>query len=420
MKKKLTKKAIDAAKYEDEDADGKSAPCAKGARCFVWDTEIPGYGLRIFPSGKKSFVYHYRFRGLRKLATIGRWGVLTESQARERALKCAVSVNDGGNPIEDRRAARRKGITMRVLCQSFLADHVRKKREKYPEGLKTADQYEARLERTVIRKWGSRPVEAIDRRDVTELHAEITKDAPYEANRFLQLASKLFAYAIKAGYLPDNTKNPATLIDKNPETPRDRQIADEEMTRLLGAIGGYPHVYIRAGLQLLILTGARKSEIFKATWANVDLDAGTLFLPQTKAGPARAVSLSSEARAILRSLPVEKDNAFVFPGHKTGTHLTAINKAWETIRDAAGLKDVRIHDLRHAFGSSLANNKVELLTISKALGHLNSKTTEKVYARVLPKTVVGPMAKHSRRVKALGLKVPANSGAGQKTVAEGA
>jgi integrase len=129
-----------------------------------------------------------------------------------------------------------------------------------------------------------------------------------------------------------------------------------------------------AAIRLLLFTGCRKSEILTLKWAHVDFERSCLRLPDSKTG-SKVVLLGAPALLLLDSLPRTADNPHVLPGAKSGGHLVGLPKAWERVREASGLTDVRLHDLRHSFASAGAAVGDSLLIIGKLLGHRDAKTT---------------------------------------------
>ncbi|MFG0260317.1 MAG: integrase arm-type DNA-binding domain-containing protein, partial [Phycisphaerales bacterium JB041] len=211
---KLTKRAVDAVR-------------PGGADVIKWDSELRGFGLRVKPSGRKSYLVQYRAAGRTRRVTIGPHGVFTPEQARERAAKLLGEVRDGGNPSEDRAKAR-AAETVSELCDRYLEHHARV--HKKPSSVR-ADET---LIRNVIRpKLGTFKVPAVERADIQRIHHEM-KGTPYHANRMLALASKLFGLAEEWGIRADGS-NPCRRIKKYKEKPRERYLSAAELARL-GAV----------------------------------------------------------------------------------------------------------------------------------------------------------------------------------------
>ena len=384
---KLTKRDIESARYE-----GHAARCG-WSRCVLWDSMLPGFGLRIYPSGKKTFVLFYRAAGRSRFMTLGPYGVLTLDQAHKLAQKKLAEVIDGADPLAERQKAAR-GATMKMLCADYLERHAKPHKKSWE-----AD--ERRIDRHLVPAWGSRQVISITRADVAALHHDIGKNAaPYEANRTLALLGKMFECAILWGYLPDNATNPARKIKKYHEHARDRWVTPEEMPKLATAINAEPNIYIRSALWLYLFTGLRRSELLNLRRDQIDWTRQELTLPDTKAGRPHYLPLSGPAMAILRQLPVEEGNDYLFPGRRHGRPLVELKMAWGRIRTDAGVPDVHIHDLRRTVGSWLAQAGNSLHLIGRVLNHSNPSTTA-IYARFQNDTVRQALEDHGRRIAAI-------------------
>ncbi len=376
---RLTKRAIDAATYTG----------TNNARCVLWDDEVPGFGCRIFPSGRKGFVLSYRAAGRSRLLTIGTYGVLTLDQARTVARSELAKVEtEGADPVAAREQER-QGETMRDLCLAYM--------ERHGNAKKSGDEDQRRINAYVLPKWGSLKARAITRTDVETLHRTIGKRAPYEANRVLALLSKMFELARRWGFVPEGHSNPARDIDRFTEAKRDRWVTHDELPRLAQAINAEPNASARNALWLYLLTGARKSELLKAQWADVDWTRAELRLPDTKDGRVHYIPLSPPAVALLRDLPRTADNPYILPGKLPGAHLVNISKPWGRVRTAAGVEDVRLHDLRRTVGSWLAQSGNSLHLIGRVLNHSNQSTTA-VYARFGEDSVRAAMDQHGARI----------------------
>lgn len=179
--------------------------------------------------------------------------------------------------------------------------------------------------------------------------------------------------------------NPVLGFERYTEVQRDRFLSEAELKRLNDALVQEPEPW-PSYFALLLLTGLRKMELLGARWADVDFDAGTLRLGQTKNGKPRHVPLPAVAVEILRALPSRDDTSgWIFPttGHlrsKTG-HLTDAKSAWKRLRRRAKLSDATVHDLRRTLGSRLAIAGANLPTIAGVLGHSGLSAVQ-VYARI--------------------------------------
>jgi integrase len=358
----LNKKIADAARYE---GDGKS-------RDIRWDDRLTGLGLRVYPSGKKSFVLQYRAADRRvRLLTLGPYGVLTVDQARDHARRHLVGVRDGEDPVEERRTP--KGITVADFAEVYLERHSRPRKRTWKED-------ERRLLTRIVPALGTRRMEDLRRSDIASLHGELGKDAPIEANRVLTLLGGLFTKAEEWGHVPEGHPNPARRVSRFPERSRERWLKPAEMEALVKAVQEEVDPFIQAAVMLYLLTGLRKRELLRARWEHVDIEAAALRIPETKSGRPHTVPLSSPALEILSRLPRDGSNPWVFPG-TDGTHRKDFKRAWERVRAKAGLEDLRLHDLRRTVGSWMAQAGVPLQVIGEILNHSHPAVT-RVYARL--------------------------------------
>jgi len=359
----LTKDRINSFKY-----DGR-------ARDVRWDSRVPGFGIRLYPptenGSKKSFVLSYRNEGQKRLIVLSGYGELTVDQARELAKdKLHALRKDGIDPLHEKRA-NRTGKTFKDLKEKYI-EHKRLR------GNKTWKNDEARLDRHIPPGWSSRQVSTIEAHEIERLHKKIGKTAPYEANRLLALLRHMFKLGARSAWnyiLPKGHTNPCLEIEKFPEQKRKRFATAIEVKAIGKAIDDYDNIYVRAALWLYLLTGARKTELLGARWRDLDMDEEILHLPQTKAGEPQIISLNAPALAIIKAIPKQKENPYIFVGSKKKHHLVNISKPWLKIRKQAGCHDLRLHDLRRTVGTWMTRVGVDLNTIKAALRHADISTT---------------------------------------------
>ena len=376
---KLTTKAIRAWTY-------------RGGWDVRWDQAVTGLGLRIYPSGKKSFVLSYRSGGRKRMMVLGTFGVMTIDEARRQASKKLVSARDGNDPLDEKRRAT-KGQTFGDLATAYIEDHAKPNKKTWKED-------ERRLKQHTPAGWRGRRAASITRVDVSPLYAKIRARAPYEANRFLALLRHLFRLGQEWGYIAEGTPNPAVVSKevRFKERKRKRWVTPEELPALAHAIDQEPNIYVRSGIWLLLLTGLRKAELLAVRrHEDIDWTRGVLRLPETKSGEEQSASLSGPALAIMQATPAMDGNPYLLPGAKKGHHLVNIDLPWRRIRKAAGLEDVRLHDLRRTVGSWMTQDGVDLNKIKDALRHSDISTTL-VYARLGQDAARKPMEDHGRRI----------------------
>ena len=360
-KGRITKRAVDAAKARRTDS-------------YLWDQELSGFGLKVTSAGRKVYLVQYRLggrKGRTRRVTIGQHGELTPTAARGEAKRLLGEIAAGRDPAEEHDKTR-AGKSLAVVLEQFMAEHVTLKLK-----ARTASEYQRIARLHILPRLGRRPIGELTRQDIAKLHHEL-RDTPYQANRTLALLSKLFNWAEKRGLRPDGS-NPCRHIEKYREGRRERFLSQAELGRLGDALRAAEKTnscspWAIAAIRLLILTGARLSEILMLRWGYVSEEHGCLLLPDSKTG-RKAIRLNAPALAVLQSIPRLERNPYVICGEKPGRHLVNLEKPWRRIRKAAKLDDVRLHDLRHSFASVAASGGQSLVVIGKMLGHSQPATT---------------------------------------------
>jgi integrase len=360
---KITKRAVDAA-------------ALRGKAYIVYDNQVAGFGLRVQPSGIKSFTLEYRptaMRGANKRRiTLGRYGPMTADEARRAALDALARIRQGQDPGAD-KAREREARPLGELIDRFLVEHVTAKRK-----ASTLRVTKGILLRNVRPGLGALPAEKVTRPDVARLHSAMHA-TPVAANRMLESVSALFGWLGKAGYVTEGF-NPARGIERFPERKRERFLSSEEIGRLGAALRevegeGRFDVWTVAAIRLLLLTGARLREVLDARWEHLDVARGCLFLQETKTGP-RPLYLNSAALAILAALPRVTGNPYLIPGRE-GAARSDLKRPWEVVCKLAGLEGTHLHDLRHSFASIGAGASLGLPILGKLLGHSQPSTTQR-------------------------------------------
>ena len=337
---------------------------------IFWDRDLPGFGVRVYPSGTKTFVVQSRGEGRSRRFTIGRHGAITADEARERAARIIARIKSWDDPAPPDRAR----VTVAEFAERYLAEHVAIRCKPGTWVL-----YRDAVRQHIVPALGETPVSAVRREQVAALHHGL-RETPYAANRAVHLLARILDVAEDEGLRPRGAGNPARSIEKFRERPHDRFLSDKELRRLgrvleaaAGGGGGASPAAV-AAIRLLVLTGCRRSEILGLRWEHVDLAAGELRLPDSKTG-ARLVPLSPAAAEVIADLPRVSGNPWVIPGRKTGARLRNLQYPWEILRARAGLDDVRIHDLRHSFASRALALGESLSMIGELLGHRRARTT---------------------------------------------
>jgi len=391
------------------------APLPTGAAKFrLFDSRLPGF---IAEQRQTTITFYFRYkdpRGRSREIKLGRQGDVTAEQARKRAEQLKAEVSLGGDPHAAREKLRAVPSVEEFANERYLP-HVR-------DRLRSAHNIDAYLQRRILPAIGRKALDEVTRQDVAELRRKLVAEglASGTVNRHLGTLRAMFNLALKWDLYEG--KNPAASPGMLREQHRDRYLTPEETRALVKALDADQDPIAAAALALLIVTGARRSEVILARWEQIDLERGLLTIPRSKSGRPRYIPLSPVAVTILRrqeglrrlieterlaALAEARDagaemvdtgpNAYVFPSHRRqGKSIEGLRGVWARAKKAAGLPaDLRIHDLRHSFASALANAGTPLNEIGTVLGHSQLSTTQR-YAHHSPQRLIATATTASR------------------------
>jgi integrase len=244
---------------------------------------------------------------------------------------------------------------------------------------------ETLLRRHVLPHLGSRAAGDIREPDIIHLIDKVRAAGLGKAteNRLIAILKHMFNMALR-WELSGITRNPVAKLRTANLPGRERYLSEAEMARLASVLDADADRRGCDSIRLILATGARRNEVVCARWDQVNFAERTMRVP-SKSGKERPIRLNDVALHLVERLPSRDVSPYLFPGSKTGKP-TSIFKTWCRVRKAAGLDDVRLHDLRHTFASILVNQNVSLYTVKELLGHSNVRMTER-YAHLSNKTV---------------------------------
>lgn len=323
---------------------------------------------------------------------LGRHGVITPDQARDKAKSILGAVAAGQDPAQD-RAESQTAITVASLVLLFIEEHVKAKRKP-----RTAAGYATMLSKHFVSKFGKRAADRITAAEISQLHHAL-RATPYLANRVMAIIGSMYGFAARRGLVPKGT-NPVEGIERFRESSRERYLGTEELQRFgetlrLAETSGLPwkldeettpskHLAkvenqrtilapeVILAFRLLLFTGARLREVLHLEWRFIDMERGLMFLPDSKTG-RKTIVMSEPVLALLRAC--DRTSIFVVPGASADRPRSDLKKPWRAILRHAGLEGVRIHDLRHTFASIGAGASLGLPIVGKLLGHSQPATT---------------------------------------------
>lgn len=385
------------------------AAAPEATRFVLWDADLKGFGLRVTPQGTKTYVVRYRVGGGRagvlRQMVVGRHGALTADEARDAAKVLLGSAARGGDPQGD-RAKVRADITVTELCDLYVAEGMGTKKAS------TIYTDKVRIERHIKPLLGRKRVNAVTLSDVerwmhdvaagktaaalkpsrSQVRAgevpkgsetrrrtdSIARGGKGAATRTAGLLGGIFTFAVKRGIRPDN---PTVGLERYRDRTAERFLSIKEM----GALGEAMTASDAAGgnttatriIRLLALTGARRGEIESLRWSEVDTERSILRLADSKTGQ-KVIPMGAAAMQLIHEAERVEGSPYVFPATTDPEKpFGSVSKTWRSVRAAAGLTDVRLHDLRHSFASTGLASGQGLVLLGKLLGHADVKTTSR-------------------------------------------
>jgi integrase len=346
---------------------------------YYYDTKVSGLAIGVGASGVRTFVLYRKVDRKPERIKIGRYPDLTVDKARAMAMTLNAEISSGTNPAELKRG-RRAEMTFGELFKLYYKNHSLPNKKTADEDQQKFDKYLSSNKEGV--NLAGRQLSTIARTDIAQLFAKISKEHKITANRVLALVSSVFGKAVEWDLWTQI--NPCKGIRKHRENSRDRFLQPDELPKFFEEVLAYPNATVRDYVLISLLTGARRSNVLAMSWDELHLDRSEWRIPMTKNGTPQTVPLVAGAIDILKSrkeLPECVDSSYVFPGAGQSGHLVEPKKAWKIILDKAGIKDLRLHDLRRTMGSWQAGTGANLSVIGRSLNHKSTATTA-IYARL--------------------------------------
>lgn len=401
---RLTKKKIDGLQPREKDF-------------FEWDDEMPGFGLRVWPSGKKTYVAQYRAGKQTRRFKIGVHGALTVEEARKQAKVVLGDVARGEDPQLD-RSTRRKSMTVRELCEAYIEAAEKGLifgKRGLPKKASTIYVDKGRVNRHVVPLLGSKLVQDVTTADVVKMMRDITvgKTAVDEktsklrgraiveggagtASQSVTLVSAVLTYAVSEGIVQQNV---ARGIKKPAVGKRTRRLDAKEYRAFGKALDAATDVAWQGivGTRLFLLTGFRLREIAALKWSEVD-EVGSCFrLGDSKTG-ASVRPIGKLVFDVLETVSRHPGSAYVLPSpRKKGGHYASLDAAMDKLTEKAGLEGVTSHTLRHSYASVAGDMGFTEITISALLGHAAGNVTQR-YVHHLDSVLIAAADKVSGQV----------------------
>jgi len=375
---RITKRTVDALK-------------TTGKEYVHWDGELKGFGVRVRATGSKSFVAVYRTGGRnspQRRVTIGSVGKIEAEKAREEA-KAIIRNAELGHDHAAEKAKSRAELTFDKVCDLYLNEGCETKKAS------TLATDRGRIERHIKPLLGRKRIGEITRADIekfmrdvangktsadvkTKLRGRaIVEGGRGTATRTVGLLGGIMSFAVSRQL---RTDNPVRGVKRYPDRKGETFLSAPELAKIGDALtvmeteGANPSAI--AIIRLLAFTGARKNEIARLRWSEVDLERGYLRLADSKTG-AKIVPIGAPASEVLSRIPVLDRSPFVFPSSSGEGAFQGTEKIWRRVRERTGFPNLRLHDLRHSFASIGLARGDALPVIGAILGHADVKTTSR-------------------------------------------
>ena len=347
-----------------------------------WDSELPGFGLRVHPSGRRTWFVMFRQRGRQRRASLGTSRQITALEARRLAREKLAEVALDGLPSRRTGKARSKEAPlMRDYADRFWKDYAHHWKQS------TRDRNRKGIDQDILPAFGDRRVDEIAKADIMFWRDGFAARTG-AFNRTIPILSVMMSYAEQLGYRRRGS-NPCRGTPRYKRNRMERFLSAREYGQLGTALQDFDVEYpsVIAAIRLLIYTGARCGEIEKLRWEWVQEP--RLMLPDSKTG-AKIVYLNRQAVEVIATIPDRKAAGLLFPSVRDPDKPIKLGMHWADIRNRAALPDVRLHDLRHSFASTAIRDNISLMVIGKLLGHALAETTSR-YAH-LSDEVIGDAA----------------------------
>jgi integrase len=362
-------------------ASNPPAVPAGSRKLRLFDDKLSGFFMEVWPSGMVSFYVRYRDqRGRQREMRIGRLGDVTVDQARKRAQEIRAESSLGGDPAAERD---------RLRAVPTFSDFVENRYLPFAkERLKSYRDHEGFYRLRLKALWGSRRLDEIKAPDVAELQDRLRRQGLSNAtvNRYTAFVRRVFNLALR--WEAYEGRNPAVHAEMRREQHRDRYLGPDQLRALFRALAVERNRSAAGAIALLAATGARRGEALGARWVDIDWERQLWTIPISKSGRRRHIPLSKAAVAILGRQAEETASEWVFPGEDPAKPMHDVKKAWVRVKALAGLDgDLRIHDLRHTFASTLVGKGRSLHEVGVLLGHSQVSMTMR-YAHLAPQRLI--------------------------------
>lgn len=357
-----------------------------------YDKDIPNFMLEHRPSGEVTWYYRYEtYSGKMKFYRLGKNRRMDAVEARKQAYITEMLIAEGKDPAAGGTLLRNEPVKFLHFVENTYLPFAKVKKRSWQH-----DRF--MLKKYIYPYFAQSDVHKITSLDLSNWQKSLSESglAFSTCNRILALVKVIFRNLIRFEII-DKNNNPCDKLLSFKEAPaRERFLSHKEAQKLIGYLNASGNVQGAAFIKLLLFTGARKSEILKAKWQDVNWEQKMLTVPLSKSGKARHIALSAEALDVLRHLP-GKGGKWLFPNASGKKPISCPYYLWDKARKACHIEDVRLHDLRHSYASFMVNNGCSLYEVQKVLGHSDPRVTQR-YAHLDAKSILSAVNKTSKAI----------------------
>jgi len=349
----------------------KRVPIPKDkSKVLYSDTMTKGLILEVRSNGTKTFYYRYYKKSKTHYKKIGRYPDMDINSSRRTIENIIVSSSN--TELFNSQDSSSNAITLQEFYENYYLPFIQTSKKSYKQDISYYRNH-------ILPIWGTTSMNKITQVDITTKHISLVKENKLSfstANKLIKYISYTYNLALSWN-IPHITCNPTKYIKLFAEDNIvEKYLTKEEIKTILHIASKNENPLILHILQFLILTGARKNEVLQAKWEDIDLINNIFTIPLSKSGKVRRIPISPKLQSIIQSIP-KYDSPYLFPSFKTKLPMKKFEYHWYKIRKEANLDNVRLHDLRHTFASTLVNAGVSLYEVQKLLGHSNISITQR-------------------------------------------
>jgi integrase len=342
-----------------------------------WDKVVKGLGLRMNRDGTTQYIARISLNGRARWYTLGPVDLVKVDDARRLVQRMKLLARGGEDPADLISHFLRSGGLNQSAGISF-ADYSAVFIERYAKVYKKSwlkDQQ--RIRAYLLPLWSTRRLSEISRLDFVDVFSRIGKTRKIAANRLKETVSTMFRQAIVLGYLPDTHPNPTFGIRAYPERSRKNKIDASDLSNLIRAIKAHKQKVYAHAILFILFTGLRHGECIRLRWDWFDFANNSFTIPGcvTKNQEPHTMPLTGPLKRLLAIIPRYSNNPYLFPSPRTQKHIARLDKAWEKIRDRAGLSHLWLHDLRRSVGCLILDQTGSLTMVRDILNHTNQHVT---------------------------------------------